>query len=239
MRLFFLITLSFLLLTSLAPAQDEMELCYQIIDSVVTVGYYSPVPIGGLSLEFSHSGYRIDSVALLPPALDMDLKYDNQSDMLRILIWSLEAHTIPAGTGNFLSIYLNGDGTLQLDTASASNAQGTANLNVEQVPCSQLGPDTTFSLPRTFVLYQNYPNPFNYYTTIPYEVKDESIVQIDILNIRGQIVRNLLYSTKNRGFLSISWNGKDNKGNRLPSGVYLCKMKVKNQTQTIKLLLLK
>jgi len=239
MRLFFLITLSFLLLTNLVWSQDEMELCYQIIDSVVTVGYYSQVPIGGISLEFFHSGYQIDSVALLPPALDMNLQYDDQNDKLKILIWSLEAHTIPAGTGNFLSIYLNGDGTLQLDTASASNARGTANLNVEQVPCSQLGPDTTFSTPKAFVLYQNYPNPFNYYTTIPYELKYESFVQIDIFNIKGQIVRDLLYSTKKRGFLSISWNGRDNKGNRLPSGVYLCKMKVKNQTQTIKLLLLK
>ena len=239
MRSFFLTILSLLLLTNLAPAQDEMEFCYQIIDSVVTVGYYSQVPIGGVNLEFSHSGYRIDSVALLLSALDMDLKYDDQSDTLRILIWSLEAHTIPAGTGDFLSIYLNGEGTLQLDTASASNARGTANLNVEQVPCSQLGPDTTFSLPRAFILYQNYPNPFNYYTTIPYELKYESFVQIDIFNIKGQIVRDLLYSTKKRGFLSISWNGRDNKGNRLPSGVYLCKMKVKNQTQTIKLLLLK
>jgi hypothetical protein len=239
MRLFFLITLSFLLLTNLVWSQDEMELCYQIIDSVVTVGYYSQVPIGGISLEFFHSGYQIDSVALLPPALDMNLQYDDQNDKLKILIWSLEAHTIPAGTGDFLSIYLNGEGTLQLDTASASNARGTANLNVEQVSCSQLGPDTTFSLPRAFLLYQNYPNPFNYYTTIPYELKDEGIVQIDILNIRGQIVRNLLHPTKSRGLLSISWNGRDNKGNPLPSGAYLCKMKVKNQTQTIKLLLLK
>jgi hypothetical protein len=239
MRSFFLIILSLLLLTSLAPAQDEIELCFQVIDNVVTVGYYAPVPIGGVSLEFSHSGYGIDSVALLPPALDMDLRYDDRDDTLKILIWSLEAHTIPAGTGDFLSLYLNGDGAWQLDTASASNARGTANLNVEQVPCSQLGPDTTFSIPRTFILYQNYPNPFNYYTTIPYELKDEGIVQIDILNIRGQIVRNLLHPTKSRGLLSISWNGRDNKGNPLPSGAYLCKMKVKNQTQTIKLLLLK
>ena len=239
MRLFFLITLSFLLLTNLVWSQDEMELCYQIIDSVVTVGYYSQVPIGGISLEFFHSGYQIDSVALLPPALDMDLKYDDQSDTLRILIWSLEAHTIPPGTADLLSIHLSGEGLFQLDTASASNAQGTKELQIEQVPCSELGPDTTSSIPRTFVLFQNYPNPFNYYTTIPYELKDEGIVQIDILNIRGQIVRNLLHPTKSRGFLSISWNGRDNKDNRLHSGVYLCKMKVKNQTQTIKLLLLK
>jgi hypothetical protein len=216
-----------------------MELCYKIIDNQVMVGYSSEIDLGGIWLKFSYSGYKIDSLKLLQPALNMELHYGDTNGVLRVAIYSFQAHIIPKGTDYFLSIYLNEDGTLQLDTASASNARGTANLNVEQVPCSQLGPDTTSSIPRTFFLYQNYPNPFNYYTTIPYELKYESSVQIDIFNIKGQIVRDLLYSTKNRGFLSIGWNGKGNKGNRLPSGVYLCKMKVKNQTQTIKLLLLK
>ena len=238
MRLFFLINLSFLLLTNLVWSQDEMELCYKIIDNQVMVGYSSEIDLGGIWLKFSYAGYKIDSLKLLKPASSMELHYGDTKGVLTVAIYSFQAHIIPKGTGYFLSIYLSGEGNIELDSSDASDYLGHF-LPVDEVPCSQLGPDTTFSIPKTFVLFQNYPNPFNYYTTIPYELKYESFVQIDIFNIKGQIVRDLLYSTKNRGFLSISWNGRDNKGNRLPSGVYLCKMKVKNQTQTIKLLLLK
>ena len=138
MRLFFTIILSILLLTALASAQDEMELCYKIIDNQVMVGYSSEIDIGGIWLKFSYAGYKIDSLKLLQPALNMEPHYGDINGVLRVAIYSSQAHIIPRGTDYFLSIYLNEEGIFQLDTASASNARGTKELKVVQVPCSQL-----------------------------------------------------------------------------------------------------
>lgn len=94
-------------------------------------------------------------------------------------------------------------------------------------------------LPLTTRLYQNYPNPFNPETSIKYDLKEDGQVLIDIYNLKGQKVRSLVNNVKNAGSYTESWNGTDNNGKQVSSGVYFFRMHTHNQTLTNKMLLMK
>ncbi len=91
------------------------------------------------------------------------------------------------------------------------------------------------TLPEGYALEQNYPNPFNPSTSIAFSVKEAGVVQLSIYNLHGQEVRTLINGQMNVGFHSVSWDGKDNNGQILPSGVYLYKLRVNGFTQTRKM----
>ncbi len=75
-------------------------------------------------------------------------------------------------------------------------------------------------------LQQNYPNPFNPFTTIEYCVGENSLVRLDIFDIRGNLVRNLVHSAQGTGAYRAIWDGRDNRRMTAPSGVYLYKLTV-------------
>lgn len=78
-------------------------------------------------------------------------------------------------------------------------------------------------VPDAFNLEQNYPNPFNPFTTISYAVPEESHVRIQIFNMRGQLVKELVNATLQAGYYEQVWNATDEEGRKLPSGIYICK----------------
>jgi len=75
-------------------------------------------------------------------------------------------------------------------------------------------------LPQEFDLRQNYPNPFNPATVIEYALPRASQVKIQIYNILGQRVRNLVDELQEAGYKAIPWDGKDDSGNEVGSGIY-------------------
>lgn len=92
--------------------------------------------------------------------------------------------------------------------------------------------------PTRWKLSQNYPNPFNLNTKIEYSVPEVSDARIFIYNIKGEIVRNLLNSQVQPGFHFISWDGRDNNGNIVSSGIYLYQIQVKDFYSDIKKMIL-
>lgn len=90
------------------------------------------------------------------------------------------------------------------------------------------------------VLNQNYPNPFNPITTISFSLPENSSVELNIYNIRGQKVRSLLDDQRDKGSHSIVWNGRNDNGNSVSSGIYFYKLEANNRTiDTKKCVLLK
>ena len=88
-------------------------------------------------------------------------------------------------------------------------------------------------------LIGNYPNPFNPETTISYSVKEPAPVKIEIYNTKGQLVRTLVNQIQPRGFYSEIWNGTDERGNPVASGVYMYRMTAGNYRSHKKMMLIK
>jgi hypothetical protein len=89
-------------------------------------------------------------------------------------------------------------------------------------------------------LGQNVPNPFNPKTSIAYEVPAGGChVAIDILDVGGRVVRHLVDGFENEGRREVVWDGRDNDGNDMPSGVYFYKLVTLETEATRKMLLLK
>ncbi|MDP1623469.1 MAG: agmatine deiminase family protein [Bacteroidales bacterium] len=83
----------------------------------------------------------------------------------------------------------------------------------------------------------NYPNPFSSVTSIPLEITHRSHVTLDILDIRGVKVKTLVSGVFGPGIATINWNGTDSHGNKLPGGIYLCRMISENKAETKRLIL--
>ncbi|HHE54674.1 MAG TPA: T9SS type A sorting domain-containing protein, partial [Caldithrix abyssi] len=92
---------------------------------------------------------------------------------------------------------------------------------------------------KEFSLLPNFPNPFNPQTTIRYQLAEKAPVQVNIYNLLGQKVRQLFHGTQNRGLHQIVWNGKDQAGHTLSSGIYIVQVQAGQNTARQKILLVK
>ncbi len=95
------------------------------------------------------------------------------------------------------------------------------------------------NVPEQFSLGQNYPNPFNPETTISYDLKAASQVVLQIYNLQGQEVRTLVNGRQAAGVKTVRWDGKNNAGRALPSGLYIYRIAAGNFSATRKMVLQK
>lgn len=132
------------------------------------------------------------------------------------------------------------------------NWWGTANPasnrfvgKVKYLPCLEEPPDwipqkIVSSQPqKSFQLFQNYPNPFNAVTEIRYALPSECKVKLVIYNILGRKVRTLVNEQQSTGLISVRWDGRDDKGSDVSTGIYLYKLQAGEFTETKKMLFLK
>ena len=114
--------------------------------------------------------------------------------------------------------------------------QITVDLNAEQFI---LRKSTTSQIPSEFALSPAYPNPFNPVTRITYQMPEDSYVSVAIFNLTGQKIADLIQGQKTIGFHSVYWNGKNNYGKTVISGLYFYQMKTENFSKTLKLMYIK
>ena len=94
-------------------------------------------------------------------------------------------------------------------------------------------------LPGEFVLYQNYPNPFNPETVISFDLPATAPARLDIFNILGQKVITLLDRPMPAGTNTVIWDGRNETGGRVSTGIYFYRLQSGPFTQSKKMLLLK
>jgi hypothetical protein len=92
-------------------------------------------------------------------------------------------------------------------------------------------------VPSRFQLLPNYPNPFNPSTTISYQLPTPASVELTIYDVLGRKVRSLADGHRQAGHHTTLWNGRDDSGRELKSGVYFCVFETGSQRQTIKMVL--
>jgi hypothetical protein len=95
------------------------------------------------------------------------------------------------------------------------------------------------SAPKEFRLHANYPNPFNPSTTLRYDVPSKAKVTIQVFDLAGRLVKTLVDEEKSAGSYQISWDGKDELGRAVASGVYFARMKAAGYLHTTKMILVK
>lgn len=133
-------------------------------------------------------------------------------------------------------------------TASCLNEQfssGIDNSNcmvipaLPSVPISAAKVSASAALPTEFSLSYNYPNPFNPTCVIEYALPTDCKVTLSIYNVLGQKVRVLVDDYKTAGYKSVEWDGRDNQGQELATGVYFYRIKAGDFVQAKKMVLMK
>ena len=114
----------------------------------------------------------------------------------------------------------------------------TALTTVKDEPCAPTAVEQP-RLPVKTYMAQNHPNPFNPTTTIEYGLASPELVSIKLYNVRGQLVRTLVNEHKAPGWYNVDWDGRDQRGNVVASGVYVSRMSTGSFVDTKKLILLK
>ncbi|MBN1999463.1 T9SS type A sorting domain-containing protein, partial [candidate division KSB1 bacterium] len=99
--------------------------------------------------------------------------------------------------------------------------------------------EVIIDVPMHYDLAQNYPNPFNPATTIPFRIKESGFVQLVILNLNGQIVRELVAQHINAGFYEVVWDGTNEYGLPVTSGTYFYRMQVNGYQKIRKMVFMK
>ncbi|MCK4330335.1 T9SS type A sorting domain-containing protein [candidate division WOR-3 bacterium] len=95
------------------------------------------------------------------------------------------------------------------------------------------------AIPKVYFLSQNYPNPFVHTTKIKFGLPKDSYVNIEIYNLSGQGVATLMNERKEAGYYEINWNALDNKGIKVPPGIYFCRLETEDFCKTKKMILLR
>jgi len=94
-------------------------------------------------------------------------------------------------------------------------------------------------IPAGFELRQNYPNPFNPSTTIQYSLPRATIVSLRIFNLFGQEVKTLIHTKQGAGLKSVVWDGTNNAGQPVASGIYVYRLKTSETRISKKLILMR
>ncbi len=128
---------------------------------------------------------------------------------------------------------------------SIATTQGRIRISDQSLPIIFDVSDTTFRInkvvsiwedinhPEEFFILQNFPNPFNPSTKINFSLAEEAFISLDVYDMLGNLVENLILESKPSGNYSVEFTPV-----RLPSGVYLCRLTTPKFHQTIKMLFL-
>lgn len=153
------------------------------------------------------------------------------------------AYDLLTYTGDTTTAYVDSSvsiGTTYYYTVSAVHPWGiTPTSNVASVsPVVPVGNHESV-LPARYDLHANYPNPFNPATTIRYDLKAETRVTLRVFNLLGQEVRTLVDGRESAGYKVIEWDGKNNQGRAVSTGIYLYRLEAGNFVKTRKMMMLK
>jgi hypothetical protein len=126
---------------------------------------------------------------------------------------------------------------IQEDQATQLLHQALADLGVPFTDVSE--EEYQENIPNSFALKQNYPNPFNPQTIIEYSLPKDCEVEITVYNILGQKVRTLVKEFRKTGTQRVEWDGRDEKGKEVSSGIYFYRIKTPEFSQARKMVLLR
>ena len=216
-----------------------------------------PGTFGGQLLWAQSGGQRVqiqlgvaaDQVLALPPlppvgALDMRVEVDG-----------VETQQVPSGAGpaDYRLTVQGTEVSLMWDAPAAESNRWELLVGNERVPLNGSGSidlgtlhrpanlmlRQAAALPQALSLHPNHPNPFNPSTSIGYDLGEGSLVSLRIYDMAGQLVRSLVSGQQEPGAYSIAWDGRDQTGAEVASGVYAYELRAGSKRLVRKMLLMR
>lgn len=220
----------------LASVTTQGKTTPPVLDQNATYPYPQPYP-NWVTVDLRN--YNIDAGSNFAIAFFIDGIYQNASSPTnRVMITK-----IPGQSAYHSYTYLNNPSSgAEPNWYYITDGEGNIALHLIRAYVSYTTSDNKEVielLPASYSLDQNYPNPFNPSTIISYQIPEMSNVQIKIYDALGREVKTLIDEMKPAGKYNIAWDGRDNFGNRVVSGVYFYKIIAGNFVQTKKMIMMK
>ena len=202
-----------------APAVDIYANGSMLVENLGYSEYagYVQVPVGDYTIDVTASGSNVSVASFAAPLTNLG-----------------------GGTGivfasGFLSPSAN-DSTFSLILTTPSGYS----VELPSTPTALLTvAENSRIQPKVFALNQNYPNPFNPTTSISFDVFELSNISLNIYDLNGRLIKNLMSGNLSQGTYSIDWNGKNANGASVAGGVYLYSITSNNSTVVKKMSLIK
>lgn len=198
---------------------------------------FDPVAIESVGYDFLRSEFTAERVPAAGTYVQMDGVDDYLHQAADSLNWPTDYRYDPDNTG----VHIKSLGTHEhWDNAIAMqysrNLDPEVGEGIELVSVSKSSAIAYNGEPAnvvtSFILYPNAPNPFNSTTNIRYALTSPAKVELNIYNLQGQLVANLVKSSQNTGEYLAIWNGTMHNGRAAASGVYLYELRTEDAQQT-------
>ncbi len=249
MKKYLILTLVLLLSTSVWGA-NKMAV---VGGNDITLNLTNDKPLGAvvLAAKFAEPGSDVTLTSVSfegTRVAHLEMKeaiIDNEKKTVLIYALPLSEDYLQAGEGPIAKLTFTGKDKINLEETTVSRQTGLvlvdkdANEIKAEFSSTPVSSSRTLPLPLSYELSQNFPNPFNAETQIKFALRDDGKVTLTVYNILGQKVRTLLDGMQTAGFKSVIWDGKNEGGETVASGVYFYRIAATNFTETKRMVLLK
>ncbi len=216
----------------LSPARDTLYAVGTDAGTNHPTAYIKPLTSTGLWSNMGSSGFpMLPGTEATAVTIGLDTVYvavDNEiySFDLAGTSWIM-AYAYPTGTRINVLFY---------DELLAGTDIGFFGHNSSIVVSNENDSEMT---PQQFSLAQNYPNPFNPDTVISYELSVPGYTEMTIYNVLGQRITTLVHDCRTAGAYEVQWNGTNDQGLKVATGIYFYRLQLGEIRQTRKMLLIK
>ncbi len=218
------------------PSENDIELKFKISYSSIVVSLRNNERVKNLNIEFKlKESSTAEFVSLMPRSAGfMKLNYTIQNDIVKVDLFSKDEIGLEPGEGEifFITGKFNSTNDIEISKLEATNQNGiiiTPNFKLIEIDI----------YPTNFKLEQNYPNPFNPATTIRFRIPIETRVQIAVFDISGRLVKVLVDDVLPAGEHITTWDGRDESGTKVSSGVYIYRMYADRFVEAKRMILIK
>jgi hypothetical protein len=199
----------------------------------------------GFMLQYDESKYEFVEVRQVEEGMmgtvdgESGLFVSSNKNPGEVIVGSMKVDGRSAdGAGDLVEFVFRSDDTpLQSDFQILDGILVDLAGNVDQMHNIAIG--RLDPIPEAFGLNQNLPNPFNPSTTITYELPESGNVKLVVYNLLGQQVRTLVADQIEAGFHTVVWDGADEFGRQVASGIYIYKMDAGSFMATKRMMFLK
>jgi hypothetical protein len=159
--------------------------------------------------------------------------FDEQEGLIRVASMFVGDDFSGAVTLGFKSKGVNTDLSFEIMSAQVADLEYMAAIS------TNLSELTLRALPTVYSLNQNFPNPFNPTTTIEYSIPQSGNVELVVYNMAGQKVRTLIEQSQSAAFYKVVWDGRNDSGEAVASGLYFYRLVSGNFSKIAKMTLVK